>query len=204
MVENLLGGRRYVTFLQSWEGGTSSDRTDFAAKCHSGTHTVKGITWCTYSKSLAIGKSYQSFLDMTDSQWNDLYTSYYVKSKWPIDGIQQLLDKYPLIGMQILETPWMMGPLGAEKLWADFMRKYFQYGKGNITPTQIVNFFLDKTTDYNTMLQMMYNWREAFYRGKSHYSGWMNRLNDLYFYFAPQSVYTLFGIFKAAKPISGL
>lgn len=204
MVTDLLGGKRYVTFLQDWEGGTSSDRTDFASKCCSGVHTVRGITWCTYKDSLAKGNSYQQFLNMTQYEWNDLYTKYYTKGKWPVQGLKQLIDKYPLIGNNVAETCWMMGNSGAEALWADFMRKYFQYGPANITPTMIINFFLDKTTNYNVMLEMMYWWREAFYRGKEHYNGWMNRLNDLYYYFAPTTVTTKLGILSPKRPISGL
>ena len=207
----VLGGGNYITFLRSWEGGTSDRQTDYARKCHSGIHTVKGITWCTFA-DLRKHLSYNDFLNMNDNLWYDIYGDYYTKGKWDVVLLNQLIKKYPLIGYNVIETCWMMGNAGSESLWANFMRKYFGYGPSNITPKQILNFFIQETSNYNVMVQMMYSWRKKWYidycsnpkRGWANYNGWMNRLNNLYYYFAPKSVSTELGIVTNIRPIVGL
>jgi len=100
---DLLGGNRYVTFLRSWEGGTSSKQTDYAKKCHTGIHTVKGITFCTF-QYLAPNLNYNDFVSMDDVLWNNLYNKYYTNSSWSIDLLKELKDKYPLVEFNILES----------------------------------------------------------------------------------------------------
>jgi hypothetical protein len=205
MVVDLLGGKKYVTFLRSWEGGTSSRQSDYAKKCHTGIHTVKGITWCTF-EGLAPNLTYQDFLNMSDTLWNELYMKYYTRSGWPVEPLKELVQKYPLIAYNILESCWMRGPSNAESDWAKFLRKHRGYGPDNITPAMIVNSFLNETRSYNAACRMMYYSRERVYRdiGGKNVNGWMNRLNNLYYYFAPKVVKDYLGISKNTRLINGL
>jgi hypothetical protein len=205
----VLGGGNYITFLKDWEGGTSSRKTDFASRYHPGIHTVQGITWRTFN-DLRPNLSYDDFLKMDENLWYDIYTDYYSKGKWDVSLLNELIKKYPLIGYNIIETCWMMGNTGSESLWANFLRKYFNFKSSNITPRQITNFFINDTSNYNVMIQMMYSWRKKFYtdyslkHGDANFKGWMNRLNNLYYYFAPKSVSTGLGIVTNVRRINGL
>jgi hypothetical protein len=205
----VLGGGNYITFLKDWEGGTSSRKTDFASRYHTGIHTVKGITWRTFT-DLRPNLTYQDFLNMDDNLWYDIYSDYYTKGKWDVALLNELIKKYPLIGYNLIETCWMMGNTGSEALWANFLRKYFKFTSSNITPKQITKFFIEETSNYNVMVQMMYSWRKKYYNdyslkhGSANLSGWMNRLNNLYYYFAPKLVNNELGIVTNVRKINGL
>lgn len=176
---------RFKLFLQKWEGGTSSRQTDYAKKCHSGIHTVKGITWCTYKsllESLGSVPDYDKFLNMSESEWNGLANLYLTRLGF--DGIVTLTKKNPFLAFNILEVGWMSGAAGAERLFANQQRRRLGIVDSNITKKEIIQNYLDATMDYNTLMISIYWSREKFYKSlgqPENLKGWMRRLWNLYY-----------------------
>ncbi|MEY2739828.1 MAG: hypothetical protein RL259_1737 [Bacteroidota bacterium] len=186
-----VGEAKYIAFLQYWEGGTSSKKSDYASKCHEGIHTVKGITWCTYQDLQAVlgnTPDYSKFLNMTQNEWNFLYNLYF--RRFDLNKLEALWKKYPMIAYQVMEVYWMAGPLNCERMFAEFQRRWFKITDSDIKLNEIIDNFLNMTNTYRSVLYMLWHRRQMYYarlrdNGSKNYNGWMNRLNDLYKKFAP-------------------
>jgi lysozyme family protein len=98
--------KEFSKHVLKWEGRTSKDPKDRAAKCYpNGIHTNKGVTYCTFkdrAASLGITPvTHDRFLKLTDEEVRKFIYEYYTK-----DNFNSLPDA---VGLALTEAKWLSG-----------------------------------------------------------------------------------------------
>ena len=180
--------KAYVQHVLKWEGKTSSNQQDSAARCYpGGIHTNKGVTYCTFTKyaeSLNITPvSHDRFLKLTDNEVGLFIYRFYKL----VDG-----DKFSKdIALSLTEVAWLSGPSTAIKTLQKALNAMGREVAvdGKLGPKTIG---AAKLANQKTLYEEFWKERERWLRAlgsSSRYSrwlnGWLNRLNSFTGKFSP-------------------
>lgn len=182
---------RLTRHILKWEGKTSSDPRDTAAKCFpGGIHTNKGITYCTF-KELAnkVGISpvtHARFLKLTNAEVNLFIYEFYKM----VNGA----SLKPFLSIAATEAAWASG---ASRANAQLRETARALGLPARTTAEAVK-NLALVSDLKAF-QTFQKIREDFYRklgATPLYSwalkGWLNRINDFNSKFKPVAMLPFF------------
>ena len=179
--------KEFSKHVLKWEGKTSKDPKDRAAKCYpNGIHTNKGVTYCTFKeKAAALGitpVTHDRFLKLTDAEVRKFIYDYYTK-----DNFNSLPDA---AGLALTEAKWLSG----NYVWSNAIDTLKSLGVVGIpakksTPAYTIeekNKILAsiKKVPEATFFDKFFEVRTNFFRsiGKGSQSrflqGWLNRVND--------------------------
>lgn len=182
---------RLIRHILKWEGRTSSDPRDTAAKCFpGGIHTNKGLTYCTF-KELAnkVGISpvtHQRFLNLTDAEINLFIYEFYKM----VNGAALK----PFTSIAATEAAWASGASRANAQIRETARALNLPGR---TTAEAIK-SLSTVSDAKSFITFQ-KIRENFYRqlgASAKYNwalrGWLNRLNDFNSKFKPVAWFPFF------------
>jgi len=186
--------QKFADYLYKVEGRYSSNPKDTARTCHEGIHTVLGITYCNYMITrLHLGKSqsYQSFLDMSSSEWLEIFNRLYPENVI-YDGLYELNQDKPVLAMYIIDWAFNRGQYGMEVDLAKFQREKLGIVDDNITIPEILENFRTSIIPESGLLKMLYFNRIAMYKTLKQYptfgKGWENRVRKFYRIFVDSDV----------------
>ena len=172
---------KMISWIKKWEGGLSKAKTDSASSYPvpdgSGYHTNKGVTWKSF-EALAPKLGYTAtpalFYKMPDDIWGRIFKVGY----WdPINGDN---IKSQAIAETLADWAWGAGPGTAIKKLKEFLGLPSSYTMDAATlakvnaPAPNEKDFLKRLSDYKL------KWYTSLPGQSANYSGWTNRLNDLY------------------------
>lgn len=177
---------KYNQHVLTWEGKTSKDPQDGAAKCVSPgmVHTNKGVTYCTfkqYAASLGITPvTHSRFLSLTDNEVARFIFKFY-------ENIQG--HKFPdSIALSLLETHWLSGPDIPKNTLIKALQSFNMNPKSYTDAIKLSNEVNEKEL-FKAYNDIRYNFLVNILGSKPKYSkykdGWKNRLNSFIGSFAP-------------------
>ena len=193
--------QRLIRHILKWEGRTSSDQRDTAAKCFpGGIHTNKGVTFCTFKELAArVGISpvtHKRFLALTDAEVNLFIYEFYKM----VNGAALS----PFLSIAATEAAWASGASRANAQLRETARSLGLPGR--TTAEAIKNLSTVPDAKAFAAFQRI---RETFYRNlgaRPLYSwelrGWLNRLNDFNRKFRPVALFPFF--FSIASALFGI
>jgi len=167
----------YIKHVLFWEGKTSSNPNDSAAKCvNSGQiHTNKGVTFCTFkANAIKLGilpVTYERFLQLTEEEAAKFLYKFYQLSKG-----DQLPNK---LALAITEAAWLSYTDRAYKHLRDALNK-LGYPvttnkeaiiKANILDTDLI------VKEYQKERKKFFDYLVTIPKNKNFKNGWYNRLN---------------------------
>lgn len=196
--KKVFGSQEFENYLLSVEGKKSSNRSDSASSCHSGFHTNRGITFCTWvseRKKLGLSQDYETFLNMTLSQWSEIVTQMYFENP-SFTGLKALHDKMPTLAKYCIDWCFNHGNGGFERRIAPWQRTFYGVVDNDITKPEIFSNFLSYSTDEDQLLVELYFLRKKVYEEiarknpekRQFLKGWINRINKFYNLFANKNV----------------
>jgi len=174
-----------ITHILKWEGAGGDDPRDPAARCYpNGIHTVKGVTYCTFSKyasSLGITPvTHDRFLKMSNAEAVKFMEVFFKNA--------QASKFRKAIGYSMLEVSWQSGPPVAIKT--------LQVALNNIGKKVGVDGVLGPETIKAANLSNQRKLFDAFWKERMRWlqtlsiwpvygKGWTNRKNDFVGKFRP-------------------
>lgn len=179
---------KYNNHVLKWEGKTSADPQDGAAKCVSPgmIHTNKGVTYCTfkqYAASLGITPvTHSRFLNLTDNEVARFIFKFYEN----IQGYQ-----YPdSIALSLVEAHWLSGLDRAKKTLIEALQSFNMNPKNYTDAIKLSNEVKEKEL-FKAYNDIRYNFLVNILGGNPKYSkyknGWKNRLNSFIDNFTPNT-----------------
>lgn len=187
----------FVRHILKWEGKTSSDPRDAAAKCFpGGIHTNKGITFCTFkamAPKLGITPvTHARFLKLTDAEVGLFIYEFYKEVK----GYE-----FPApLALAMTEAAWASG---SARAFAHLRQAMANAGLPAKTNTQAID--STRKLPSVSLFSRYQGVRKAYLESlgqSSRFSmfikGWLNRFNDFNKKFAPTSMFPFFFSFCSA------
>jgi lysozyme family protein len=179
---------KYNKHVLKWEGKTSADPQDGAAKCVSTgmIHTNKGVTFCTfkqYAASLGITPvTHSRFLNLTDNEVARFIFKFYEN----IQGSQ-----YPdSIALSLVEAHWLSGLDRAKKTLIEALQS-FNINPKSYTEAIILSKEVQEKELFKAYNDIRYNFLVNILGNNPKYSkyknGWKNRINDFISNFTPNT-----------------
>lgn len=181
----------YTRHVLKWEGKTSSDPRDKAARCFpGGVHTNKGVTFCNfkaYGKELGIQPiTHARFLQLTDDEVRRFIFKFTQMAR---------ADKVPTnVGLAMTEAAYMSGPTRALEHLRAAVRNLGFPGRTNAEAIDSANKIGNRRLfpeyqkvreDYLRRLGRLPDYAWAF-------NGWMNRLREFNEKHTPKVVFPFF------------
>lgn len=179
---------KLISHILKWEGAGGSDPRDPAAKCYpGGVHTVKGVTYCTFSKyasSLGITPvSHDRFLKLSNADAVKFMEVFFKNAK--------ASSFRKAIGLSMLEVSWQSGPTVAAKTLQVALRNIGKdvttdgvIGQQTITAANLAN----QRKLFDTFWKERMRWLQTLSTWSTYGKGWTNRKNDFVTKFRPGAI----------------